>query len=294
MEPIVQACHLNKHFGKSQVLTDINLTINTGEIVGVIGTNGAGKTTLLKSLLGLTRVNGQLNVCGYDPRQAQDKLMEKVSFIADTAILPKWITATQIFDYTEQVHPNFNRKVAEAFLQKTKITSDQTVKKMSKGMVTQLHLALVTAIESDLLVLDEPTLGLDIIHRKAFYQHLLESYFDDSNTIIITTHQVEEIEHILTRVVFIDDGKILLDINVEDIPNRFVQLHTNEQDINKLSGYQVMYQHKTLTGIHAFYDGVDAQALKPFGMVKTPNLSDIFIALVEQKNAQNSLEVSHV
>lgn len=295
---IIQATHLTKRYGKTTVLSNINLSVEAGEIIGVVGINGAGKSTLLKSLLGLAQVSGNLKVCGLDPRQAQHKLMDKVSFIADTATLPKWITPEKLFEYTAKVHPNFKRELAERFLANTNIKPNQLVKKMSKGMVTQLHLAIVIAIESELLILDEPTLGLDIIRRKIFYNSLLEDYYDDNNTILITTHQIEEIEHILTRVIFIDEGQIVLDIQVEDIPKRFAQLSiqpTEQTDamphIKALNPIQSM---QTISGTDYIFDhtrhGGDLsdieinETLSPFGQLKTPSLADIFVALLNSQN----------
>ncbi len=290
MTNIIQARHLNKFYGKQQVLNNINLQVNPGEIVGIVGVNGAGKSTLLKSLLGLTRVSGDLNVCGLNPRQAQDKLMQTVSFIADTATLPKWITAAQLFDYSEAVHPKFNRNLAEQFLENTEIKPNMRVKKMSKGMITQLHLALVIAIESDLLVLDEPTLGLDIIRRKAFYNSLLEDYFDHNNTILITTHQIEEIEHILTRVIFIDNGLIVLDEQIENLENRFIQLETLPEYQTQVEQLKPIYSQKTLSGHRYIFDGQDSQTLSQFGKINTPELADLFVAMLSPKTATEHRE----
>ncbi|KMT64993.1 ABC transporter ATP-binding protein [Catenovulum maritimum] len=290
MKPVIQATNLNKFYAKQQVLSGVNFTAQSGEIIGVVGTNGAGKSTLLKSLLGLTRVEGDIEVCGLNPREAHDKLMEKVSFIADTATLPKWITAAQLFEYTAATHPNFNLELAEAFLAKTKIKANQKVKTMSKGMVTQLHLALVIAIDSELLVLDEPTIGLDVIRRKSFYNSLLEDYFDDNNTIIITTHQIEEVENILTRAVFIDDGKIVLDMNIEDIPQRFAQIKVQPACQPQLEALKPIYQTKAIDGLVYFFDGFNPEQLTEFGEYKTPSLSDIFVALLEKQ----AVEVNHV
>ncbi|AWB65634.1 multidrug ABC transporter ATP-binding protein [Saccharobesus litoralis] len=286
MTNIIQASNLNKHYGKKQVLSNINLSVNAGEIVGVVGSNGAGKSTLLKSLLGLTRVDGDLTVCKLDPHASQHKLMEKVSFIADTATLPKWINAQQLFDYCAQVHPSFRRDLAEAFLSKTNIKPELPVKKMSKGMITQLHLAMVLAIESELLVLDEPTLGLDVLRRKAFYNNLLEDYFDDNNTIVITSHQIEEIEHILTRVVFIDDGKIALDINIDELENTFFQVTIKPEQQQQAELLKPIYCSNTIEGRSYIFQNANQQELQCFGTLKTPSLTDILVALMSNKTTE--------
>ena len=292
MAEIIQARNLSKSYGKQVALTDVNLSIEQGEIVGVVGTNGAGKSTLLKSILGLTSATGELNVCGLNPRQQQAKMMEKVSFIADTATLPKWITAAQLFEYSQKVHPNFDIKLAEQFLAKTNIKPDMKVKHMSKGMVTQLHLAIVIAINSELLVLDEPTLGLDVIRRKSFYNSLLEDYFDDNSTIVITTHQIEEVEHILTRVVFIDNGQVLLDVQMQDFAEQFVQLTTHSSNQSQVELLSPIHSSKVLDGQAYIFDLQKSDAgleqLQQFGKTKTPSLADIFVALVEGKTAQNT------
>ncbi|EWH10184.1 multidrug ABC transporter ATPase [Catenovulum agarivorans DS-2] len=292
MANIIQARNLYKSYGKQAALTDVNLTIEQGEIVGVVGTNGAGKSTLLKSILGLTSATGELSVCGLNPRHQQAKMMEKVSFIADTAILPKWITPAQLFEYSQQVHPNFDIKLAEQFLARTNIKPNMKVKNMSKGMVTQLHLAIVIAIDSELLVLDEPTLGLDVIRRKSFYNSLLEDYFDDNNTIVITTHQIEEVEHILTRVIFIDNGQVLLDVQMQDFAEQFVQLTTHASNKAQVELFSPMHSTKVLDGLAYIFDmqksDVSMEQLQQFGSTKTPNLADIFVALVEGKTAHKT------
>ncbi|WP_440906521.1 ABC transporter ATP-binding protein (plasmid) [Catenovulum sp. SX2] len=294
MANIIQARNLHKRYGKAPALTDVNLTIEQGEIVGVVGTNGAGKSTLLKSILGLTSATGELTVCGLNPRQQQAKLMEKVSFIADTATLPKWITPAQLFEYSQKVHPNFDIKLAEQFLAKTNIKPDMRVKHMSKGMVTQLHLAIVIAINSELLVLDEPTLGLDVIRRKSFYNSLLEDYFDDNNTIVITTHQIEEVEHILTRVVFIDNGQVLLDVQMQDFAEQFVQLTTHASNQSQVELLSPIYTNKVLEGIAHIFDlknsDTTLEQIQQFGQTKTPSLADIFVALIEGKTQSSTTQ----
>jgi len=224
METLIDAKGLSKRYGKTTVLDNVDLTIERGKIVGLIGHNGAGKTTALKCILGLAPYAGELTVLGLEPKKQRDQLMENVCFIADTAILPRWITAEQSLDFLEGVHPKFNRAKAQEFLAKTKIDQRKVVGKLSKGMITQLHLALVMAIDVPLLVLDEPTLGLDILYRKQFYTSLLNDYFDQNRTIIITTHQVEEVESLLTDLIFIREGKLTLNMSMDDIANEFITL----------------------------------------------------------------------
>jgi ABC-2 type transport system ATP-binding protein len=279
MNNIISVAQLSKSYGNDLILSNINFTAQAGEIIGVIGTNGAGKTTLLKSLLGLTQAKGDISICGLNPYKNQAKLMEKVSFIADTATLPKWITADQLLAYMNEMHPNFSIEAAKAFLSTTNINGSTKVSKLSKGMVTQLHLALVIAVKSELLVLDEPTLGLDIIRRKAFYNQLLEHYFDDNNTIVITTHQIEEVEHILTRAVFIERGQILADFTIDELEKRFFQLTCTTEKTEEMLALQPIYQQKTLAGTCYVFDGVSPEKLKLFGKVNTPSLSDVFVAL---------------
>ncbi len=286
MEYLVEAANLRKNFGKKLILQNIDLNISAGEIVGVVGANGAGKSTLLKGILGLTRVEGQLKVCGLDPYAAQHHLMNKVSFVADTAVLPKWITPKQLFDYTATIHPQFNRVLAEQFLENSEITPAQKVQNMSKGMITQLHLALAIAVNSELLVLDEPSLGLDLLRRKHFYEKLLQDHFDDNNTIIITTHQVEEIEHILTRLIYLENGKVMLDIQVDDLPQRFLQLTTRTNDHSQALAMKPIQSIQTLGGMRFIFDGLHPDQIAHLGEVSTPNLSNIILALMEQKQRE--------
>jgi ABC-2 type transport system ATP-binding protein len=220
MSAVITATGLSKRYKNSVALDNVSFQIPAGRIVGLIGPNGAGKTTALKAILGLTDFSGQLNVLGLDPRKQRDKLMEQVCFIADVAVLPRWLRVSEAVDFVANVHPRFDRAKCEAFLARTKLTPGMRVRQMSKGMIVQLHLALVMAIDARLLILDEPTLGLDILYRKQFYQNLLEDYFDENKTIIVTTHQVEEVEHILTDLMFIRDGKIVLDADMDAIGDR--------------------------------------------------------------------------
>ena len=224
MSSLITAKGVGKKYGSFQALNNVNFNIESGRIVGLIGPNGAGKTTVLKALLGLTNFDGELDVCGYDPRSERHKLMQNVSFIADVAVLPGWMKVSESLDFVEGVHPAFNRDRAVEMLALTNIPMKKKVKQLSKGMITQLHLALVLAIDAKVLVLDEPTLGLDILYRKAFYDHLLNDYFSEDKTIIITTHQVDEIEYLLTDLLFINEGEIVLDIAMDEIENKYLEV----------------------------------------------------------------------
>ncbi|MDZ7769825.1 MAG: ABC transporter ATP-binding protein [Woeseiaceae bacterium] len=227
MTRLVEARGVSKSFGTTTAVDNVSFTIDAGRITGLIGPNGAGKTTLLKAMLGLTDCEGTLSVLGLDPFRQRKELMRNICFIADVAVLPRWIQVSQLLDFIESVHPQFSRPRAEELLAKTKIKASAKVRELSKGMVTQLHLSIIIAIDARLLVLDEPTIGLDIIFRKEFYSNLLNDYFDEQRTILVTTHQVEEIENLLTHVMFINDGRIVLDTSMEDLPSQFTELTTS-------------------------------------------------------------------
>jgi ABC-2 type transport system ATP-binding protein len=281
MNAVVTANGLSKRYKNAVALDNVNFSIQPGRIVGLIGPNGAGKTTALKAILGLTDFQGQLNVLGLDPRTQRDKLMEQVCFIADVAVLPRWIRVREAIDFVANVHPRFSRAKCEAFLARTKLTPNQRVRQMSKGMIVQLHLALVMAIDAKILVLDEPTLGLDILYRKQFYQNLLEEYFDDNKTIIVTTHQVEEIEHILTDLMFIRDGKIVLNTDMEAVGARFAEVMVSAdmaataRQLNPLDERQVFGKSIFL------FDGVDHARLQALGEIRRPSVSDLFVATMK-------------
>jgi ABC-2 type transport system ATP-binding protein len=281
MNAVVTANGLSKRYKNAIALDNVSFEIQPGRIVGLIGPNGAGKTTALKAILGLTSFQGQLDVLGLDPRTQRDKLMEQVCFIADVAVLPRWIRVREAIDFVANVHPRFSRAKCEAFLARTKLTPDQRVKQMSKGMIVQLHLALVMAIDARVLVLDEPTLGLDILYRKQFYQSLLEEYFDDNKTIIVTTHQVEEIEHILTDLMFIRDGKIVLNTDMEAMGDRFTEVMVSAdmaataRQMNPLDERQVFGKSIFL------FDGVEHSRLAALGEIRRPSVSDLFVATMK-------------
>jgi ABC-2 type transport system ATP-binding protein len=278
MNPIISARGLTKRFGRTVAVDHIDLNIPPGRIVGLIGPNGAGKTTALKAILGLVTFDGELSVLGKNPARDRAALMEDVCFIADVAVLPRWIRVWQLIDLTEQIHPRFSREKCLEYLADTKITLDHKVKQLSKGMVAQLHLALVMAIDVTLLVLDEPTLGLDIIYRKQFYTNLLNDYFDEERTILITTHQVEEIEHILTDLIFIQDGKIVLESTMDEVQERYTELMVSKDQVEQARKLNPLYERQ-LFGKHIFlYDGVGREQLSALGELHTPSVADLFVA----------------
>lgn len=281
MQAVIKARGLNKRYGSKRVLDNIDLDLMPGRILGLIGPNGAGKTTLLKTILGLAPAQGELSVLGLNPRTQRTQMLTEISFIADTAILPRWLKVKEALGYLEGVHPRFDRAKAEAFLQRTEVGKEQLVRQLSKGMLTQLHLALIMAIDSRLLILDEPTLGLDILYRKQFYNTLLDDYFDKDKTILITTHQVEEIENILTDVVFIQHGKLCLNSSMEDLHESFVELHvTDDQSLN-IAGLAPIHSRPILGGRAMIFEGGDRQLLQSLGAIKTPSLADIFVAKMQ-------------
>lgn len=287
MNAVIEARGLRKAYGDKPVLKGIDLTLERGRIMGLIGPNGAGKTTLLKGILGLAPVEGDLKVLGLSPQHHRTALMERVSFIADTAILPGWLKVSEALVYMEGVHPRFDRARAEGFLSRTGIERRSRVKELSKGMITQLHLALIMAIDSQLLVLDEPTLGLDILYRKQFYTSLLNDYFDEQKTILVTTHQVEEIEHLLTDVVFIGDGELKLNRTMEALERDFVELQVAPEQVPQARQLGPIHERTLLGGVSLIYEGVSAEVLSPLGEIKTPGLADLFVAKL-QTSAQKA------
>jgi ABC-2 type transport system ATP-binding protein len=282
----IEARGLRKTFGTNVALDGINLRIEEGRILGLIGPNGAGKTTALNAILGLTPYQGELRVLGRDPWIEREQLMRDVCFIADVAVLPRWIRVSQALDYVAGVHPRFDRAKAESFLAKTTIRHDSKVKQLSKGMVAQLHLALVMAIDAKLLILDEPTLGLDILFRKQFYDSLLNDYFDRNRTIVITTHQVEELQHVLTDLMFIDRGRIVLDCSMEEIESRYVELTAHPGQVAAARALKPMYERDALGRSILLFDRVDRQQLAALGDVRTPSIADLFVAVVGNQAAE--------
>jgi ABC-2 type transport system ATP-binding protein len=278
MSAIIEARALGKSYGSLRALDDVSLRVAAGRIVGLIGRNGAGKTTALKALLGLTRYEGSLRVLGRDPARERDALMRDVCFIADTAVLPRWLKVQQAIEFVAGVHPRFDRARADAFLATTSIRRDSRVGTLSKGMVTQLHLALILAIDARLLVLDEPTLGLDLLYRRQFYDTLLNDYFDKERTILLTTHQVEEVEHLLTDVLFIDRGRIVLDSPVEALGNRFQQLNVAADRVEQARALGPFHERELFGTTMMMFEGRAPAELAPFGQLRTPTIADLFVA----------------
>jgi ABC-2 type transport system ATP-binding protein len=281
MSAVITARALSKRYKQSLALDNINFDIQPGRIVGLIGPNGAGKTTALKAILGLTDFSGELSVLGLDPCRQRDELMEQVCFIADVAVLPRWIRVREAVDFVANVHPRFDRAKCEAFLARTKLMPSQRVRQMSKGMIVQLHLALVMAIDARLLVLDEPTLGLDILYRKQFYQSLLEDYFDENKTIIVTTHQVEEVEHILTDLMFIRDGRIVLDADMEAIGERFIEVLVNADHADAARALKPLDERQVFGKSIFLFDGAPRAQLETLGETRRPSISDLFVATMK-------------
>jgi ABC-2 type transport system ATP-binding protein len=282
MSSLVNARGVSKHFGAVRAVDDVSFEIEQGKILGLIGPNGAGKTTLLKAVLGLTDCDGELSVLGLDPFKQRKELLKNICFIADVAVLPRWIKVTQLLDFVESVHPNFSRKHAEGFLSKTNVRSDAKIRELSKGMVTQLHLSIIMSIDAKLLVLDEPTLGLDIIFRKEFYSNLLNDYFDEKRTILITTHQVEEIENLLTDIMFINEGKILLDAPMESLADSYVELMTSGENATKARGLGPIAEHEMFGKSVLLFEGVSRENLEGLGELRTPSVADLFVAKVKR------------
>jgi ABC-2 type transport system ATP-binding protein len=285
---VIEARGLRKVFGATVALDGVDLRVEEGRIVGLIGPNGAGKSTALNAILGLTSYQGELKVLGRDPWTERDQLMCDVSFIADVAVLPRWIRVSQALDYVAGVHPRFDRAKAESFLARTTIKLSSKVRELSKGMVTQLHLALVMAIDARLLVLDEPTLGLDLLYRKQFYDSLLNDYFDRNRTIVVATHQVEEVQHVLTDLLFIDGGRIVFNRTTEEMESRYVELMARPEQVAAAQALRPIYERKGIGGTVFLFDGIDIdrQRLAALGEVRTPSIADLFVAVIGNHAAQ--------
>jgi ABC-2 type transport system ATP-binding protein len=283
----IEARGLRKAFGTIIAVDGINLRVEEGRILGLIGPNGAGKTTALNAILGLTPYDGELHVLGRDPWTERDQLMRDVCFISDVAVLPRWMRVSQALDYVDGVHPRFDRAKAEGFLARTTIHRASRIRELSKGMVAQLHLALVMAIDAKLLVLDEPTLGLDILYRKQFYDSLLNDYFDRSRTILVTTHQVEEIQHVLTDVMFMDRGRIVFDCSMEELESRYLEVTVQTGQTAAARAFQPMHERQVLGRSLLLFDlkpgRVDRRQLSELGEVHTPSISDLFVAVLGDK-----------
>jgi len=276
----IEARGLRKAFGTSIALDGINLRVEEGRILGLIGPNGAGKTTALNAVLGLTDYQGELKVLGRDPWTERDSLMRDVCFIADVAVMPRWMKVSQALDFVAGVHPRFNRAKAEGFLAKTTIKRTSKVRQLSKGMVAQLHLALVMAIDAKLLVLDEPTLGLDILFRKQFYDSLLNDYFDRSRTIVVTTHQVDEIQDVLTDLMFINRGRIVLECSMEEFESRYAEVMVRPEHLASAQALRPIHTRQVFGRSVLLFDNVDRQQLAALGDVRTPGIADLFVAVM--------------
>ena len=277
----IEARGLRKVYGKAVALDGVDLKIEEGRIVGLIGPNGAGKTTALNAMLGLIPYAGELRVLGRDPWSERDRLMRDVCFIADVAVLPRWMKVAQALDYVAGVHPRFDRAKAEKFLEKTTIQRASKVRELSKGMVTQLHLALIMAIDARLLVLDEPTLGLDILFRKQFYDALLGDYFDGSRTIVVATHQVEEVQHVLTDVMFLDRGRIVFNRSMEDVEARYREVAVHPEQLAAARALKPISERQGIGRSILLFEDADRQKLAALGEVHTPSLADLFVAVMD-------------
>jgi ABC-2 type transport system ATP-binding protein len=282
----IEARGLRKTYGATVALDGIDLQVEEGRILGLIGPNGAGKTTALNAIVGLTPYEGQLKVVGRDPWTERDQLMRDACFIADVAVLPRWMRVSQALDYLVGVHPRFDRSKAEAFLAKTTIRPASKVRELSKGMVTQLHLAVVMAIDARLLVLDEPTLGLDILYRKQFYDSLLTDYFERSRTVVVATHQVEEVEHILTDVVFIDRGRIVFSRSMEEVESRYREVSVHPDKIATARALNPIHERQGIGRSVLLFEGVDQQQLAALGDVRTPSVADLFVAIMSSRTGR--------
>lgn len=276
----MRASNLGRRFGEIKAIDSVDLTITSGSVVGLIGPNGAGKTTLLRALLGLTDCSGEVDVLGMDPRRQRAGLMEEVCFIADTAVLPRWMRVDQLLEYVAGTHPRFQREQAEDFLRTTDVTMNRRVRDLSKGMTVQLHLALVMAIDARLLILDEPTLGLDILFRKRFFEQLLNDYFDGERTIVISTHQVEEVQNILTEVLFMDRGELILQKTMTAMEEEFVEVHAVGDAASRAEEIPYVGKRSILGGKAYIFEGIDREVLAPLGELRTPSVSDLFVAKV--------------
>ena len=283
---VIEARGLRKTFGTNIALDGVDLHVEEGRILGLIGPNGAGKSTALNAILGLTPYQGELKVLGRDPWRERDQLMRDVCFISDVAVLPRWLRVSQALDYVAGVHPRFDRAKAEAFLAKTSISRGSKVRELSKGMVTQLHLALVMAVDAKLLLLDEPTLGLDILYRKQFYDSLLNDYFDRNRTIVVTTHQVEEIQNVLTDLMFINRGRVALTCSMEEFECRYVEVTANPEQATAARALRPIHERQMLGRTVLLFDHATRDQLAPFGDLRTPSIADVFMAVMANSAGQ--------
>lgn len=283
MTNLISISGLNKSYGKHKVVSDVNLTVQAGQILGLVGPNGAGKTSCLQAMLGLADFEGDIDILGYNPRNEREKMLNEVAYIADVAVLPRWLKVEQALTYMGGIHPNFNREKAESFLEKTNIPVKSKVKQLSKGMVTQLHLALILAIDAKVLILDEPTLGLDILTRRQFYNHLLEDFYTEEKCIIVTTHQIEEIEHILTDVAFIQSGKLVLTESTDNIKERFKLVSVTHEQIDHAKTFKPLFANSLMGLTTMLFDNVAQTDLQQFGDISSPSLADIFVGIMTKE-----------
>jgi len=285
MTALISISNLTKTYHDKKVVNNVDLTVNAGQILGLVGPNGAGKTTSLQAVLGLTDFQGDVSVLGYDPTTQRTAMLTDVAYIADVAVLPKWLKVEQALTYMSGVHPNFNKEKAEAFLNKTNISSKSKIKHLSKGMVVQVHLALILAIDAKVLILDEPTLGLDILTRRQFYTHLLEDFYSEDKCIVVTTHQIEEIEHILTDVAFIKDGQIVLSQSTDSIKERFKLVTVAQENIEQAQSLKPLFANSLMGLTTMLFDDVQESELSPLGTISCPSLADIFVGVMTKENS---------
>lgn len=283
MSDLISINGLTKRYKSKAVVNQVDLTVGAGQILGLVGPNGAGKTTCLQAMLGLIDYDGQVEMLGLNPRTQRQQMLKNVAYIADVAVLPKWLKVSQALSYMADVHPNFDKEKAQAFLAKTNIESSAKVKTLSKGMVTQLHLALILAINAKVLILDEPTLGLDILTRRQFYTHLLEDFYDEDKCIIVTTHQIEEIEHILTDVAFIQDGQVVLADSVEQMRERFKLVAVSNEQVPQAKELKPLYANSLMGLTSMLFDSKDDEQLSQLGQLSAPSLADIFVGVMNKE-----------
>lgn len=294
MSALISITGLTKKYSQETVLDDISLTVNAGQIFGLLGPNGAGKTTCLQALLGLTSYQGDIDVLGYNPAKDRVKMLSEVAYIADVAILPKWMKVQQTIAYMAAVHPKFNQAKALDFLAKTNISLKTKIKNLSKGMITQVHLALILAVDAKVLVLDEPTLGLDLLTRRQFYDHLLEDFYQSDKCILITTHQIEEIEHILTDIAFIQEGKLAMTASIKQLQQRFCCLSVTADNKELALQFNPLYIHSQMGVTSMIFDSVNTGKLSELGTLSTPTLAEIFIASVSGAQSPNTSDITQL
>ncbi len=283
MSTLISVANLTKRYGDKKVVDEVNLTVKSGQILGLVGPNGAGKTTCLQAILGLTDFTGDVDVLSYNPKNNRDRMLNDVAYIADVAVLPKWLKVDQALTYMAGVHPNFDRQKAESFLAKTNINHKAKIKSLSKGMVTQVHLALILAIDAKVLILDEPTLGLDILTRRQFYTHLLEDFYNEDKCIIVTTHQIEEIEHILTDVAFIQDGKIVLSESTDNIKERFKLVAVSDEYVSHAHTFKPLFSNRIMGLTTMLFDQTEDNVLAELGPISSPSLADVFVGIMTKE-----------